>query len=176
MANILVVDDSAIMRRNLSAILSNAGHTIVAEATNGELGVKEYKKRKPDLVTMDITMPVLDGISAVKQIIEFDPEAQIIMISSLDQKFMVLTALQKGARHYIIKPFSPEKVLKIINDVLDTSRSKHTNNLEKPRETLSNKRNRSTGSISTTISDISSSINNINAEIMKLDTESEEVR
>lgn len=158
MANVLVVDDSSIMRRNLSAILSNAGHNIVAEANNGELGVREYKRRKPDLVTMDITMPVLDGISAVKQIIEFDPEAQVIMISSLDQKSMVLTALQYGARHYVIKPFSQEKVLQVIDNVLNTSQSKR----EKPIDTIDN-----------TISDISFSINNITASIKQLDTEPE---
>lgn len=123
MANVLVVDDSTIMRRNLSAILSNAGHTIVDEASNGELGVSKYKLHKPDLVTMDITMPILDGVSALKQIMAIDPQAQVVMISSQDQKFMVLTALQKGARHYIIKPFSPEKVLKVIDDVLNTSES-----------------------------------------------------
>lgn len=157
MANVLVVDDSSIMRRNLSAILSNAGHTIVAEAPNGEQGLKEYKRHRPDLVTMDITMPVLDGISAVKQIIEHDPKAQVIMISSLDQKFMVLTALQNGARHYIIKPFTPEKVLKVVDDVL----------------ALSNRQQNPIGSISNTISDIGFSINNINSAIKKLDTESE---
>ncbi len=160
MANVLVVDDSTIMRRNLSAILSNAGHTIVAEASNGELGVKEYKKLRPDLVTMDITMPVMDGINAVKQIVDHDPKAQVIMISSLDQKFMVLTALQNGARHYIIKPFSPDKVLKIVNDVLGIS-----------GKTTSEKRHNSLGSINNTISDISISIDNINASIKKLDGE-----
>jgi two-component system chemotaxis response regulator CheY len=158
LANVLVVDDSSIMRRNLSAILSNAGHTIVAEAMNGELGVREYKRHKPDLVTMDITMPVLDGISAVKQIIELDPEAQVVMISSLDQKSMVLTALQNGARHYVIKPFTPEKVLQVIDDVLGTSQSKR----QKPENSIGN-----------TISDIRFSINNINASIKQLDTESE---
>lgn len=160
MANVLVVDDSTIMRRNLSAILSNAGHTIVAEAANGELGVKEYKKNKPDLVTMDITMPVMDGINAVKQIVDHDPEAQVIMISSLDQKFMVLTALQNGARHYIIKPFTPDKVLKVVNDVLITS-----------GKAIPERKHNSFGSINNTISDIGISIDNINASIKKLDGE-----
>ncbi|HWR62307.1 MAG TPA: response regulator, partial [Clostridia bacterium] len=170
---VLVVDDSTIMRRNLSAILSNAGHTIVAEAPDGELGVKEYKKRKPDLVTMDITMPILDGISAVKQIMAIDPEAQIVMISSLDQKFMVLTALQNGARHYIIKPFTPEKVLKVIDDVLNTSKSKHPSDDEgKKLKAPSNGQKNSLGAINTTISNISFSIDNINNAIKELDTES----
>lgn len=162
MANVLVVDDSTIMRRNLSAILTNAGHKIVAEAPNGELGVREYKKCKPDLVTMDITMPVLDGINAVKQIMAVDPEAQIIMISSLDQKFMVLTALQNGARHYIIKPFSPEKVIKVIDDVLSTSKNKQP--ASKPKNSLD--------TINSTITDINFSINKINGSIKNLDSDS----
>jgi len=172
-AKVLVVDDSTIMRRNLSAILSNAGHTIVAEASNGELGVKEYKNCKPDLVTMDITMPVLDGIRAVKQIIAIDPQAQIVMISSLDQKFMVLTALQNGARHYIIKPFSPEKVLKVIDDVLNTSKGRHTADAaEKSPKAPADGQKNSLGAINNTISNISFSINNINNTIKELDKES----
>ncbi len=131
MARILVVDDSSIMRRNLSAILKKAGHTIIAEAANGELGYKEYEKHKPDLVTMDITMPVMDGIAAVKKIIQIDPEASIIMISALDQKFMVLSAIQCGAKHYIIKPFTPEKVIHVVDEVLKTS-SKPVAPLEAP--------------------------------------------
>ncbi len=172
MANVLVVDDSTIMRRNLSAILSNAGHTIVAEAPNGELGVKEYKRFKPDLVTMDITMPILDGINAVKQIMAVDPEAQIVMISSLDQKFMVLTALQNGARHYIIKPFSPEKVLKVIDDVLSTSKNKHAADTGKSFKVPAGKPQNSFGAINNTITDINFSINNINSSIKNLDSDS----
>lgn len=167
LARVLVVDDSSIMRRNLSTILSRAGHTIVAEAGDGELGVKEYEKHKPDLVTMDITMPVLDGIGAVKKIIAFDPEALIIMISALDQKFMVLTAIQNGARHYIIKPFSSEKVIEIVNEVLNSSRGKvprrHETNAAKPQE--------SPGLLNSTISGINASINDINAAIRTLETE-----
>lgn len=172
MANVLVVDDSTIMRRNLSAILSNAGHTIVAEAPNGELGVKEYKKLKPDLVTMDITMPILDGINAVKQIMAVDPEAQIIMISSLDQKFMVLTALQNGARHYIIKPFSPEKVIKVVDDVLNTSKSKHAADAGKSLKVPASMPQNSFGAINNTITDINLSISNINSSIKNLDSDS----
>lgn len=172
MANVLVVDDSTIMRRNLSAILTNAGHTIVAEAPNGELGVKEYKKLKPDLVTMDITMPILDGINAVKQIMAVDPEAQIIMISSLDQKFMVLTALQNGARHYIIKPFSPEKVIKVIDDVLSTTKSRHSSDASKSLKAPAGKPQNSFGAIKNTITDINYSINNISSSIKNLDSDS----
>ena len=169
MAKVLVVDDSSIMRRNLATILTKAGHTIVAEAANGELGAKEYEKHKPDLVTMDITMPVLDGIGAVKRIIAFDPEAQIVMISALDQKFMVLTAIQSGARHYIIKPFSSEKVLHVINDVLNSTKSKSGKTADKPQEKIPNKQPESPGSLNNTIIDINQSINNINDAIKTLD-------
>lgn len=121
MAKILVVDDSSIMRRNLSTILTKAGHTIVGEAANGESAYKDYEKFLPDLVTMDITMPILDGIDAVKKIIKYYPDANIIMISALDQKQMVLSAIQNGAKHYIIKPFTVDKVIKVVNEVLKNS-------------------------------------------------------
>ncbi|MGE5676536.1 MAG: response regulator [Pseudomonadota bacterium] len=169
MAKVLVVDDSSIMRRNLSAILENAGHTIVGEAANGETGVMEYKLRRPDLVTMDITMPLLDGINAVKQIIEFDPDAQVIMISSLDQKRMVLTALKNGARHYIIKPFTPEKVLDVITEVLNTSKGKYASGIKSHQEAPA-KRQKSVGAINNTISEIDLSIKNVNGMIKELDT------
>jgi len=166
LARVLVVDDSSIMRRNLSSILVKAGHTIVAEASNGELGAKEYEKHKPDLVTMDITMPVLDGIGAVKKIISFDSEALIIMISALDQKFMVLTAIQNGARHYIIKPFSSEKVIDVVNEVLNSTKIKSAGKADK----LPDKQQKPTSSLNNTITDINKSINNINAAIKTLDT------
>lgn len=165
MARVLVVDDSSIMRRNLSTILKRAGHTIVAEASNGELGAKEYEKHKPDLVTMDITMPILDGIGAVKKIISFDPEALIIMISALDQKFMVLTAIQNGARHYIIKPFSSEKVIDVVNEVLNSTKGKSAGKADK----LPVQQPQSPGPLNNTITDINESINNINAAIKTLD-------
>lgn len=170
MARVLVVDDSSIMRRNLSAILTKAGHTIVAEAANGELGVKEYEKHKPDLVTMDITMPVMDGIGAVKKIIAFDPEALIIMISALDQKFMVLTAIQNGARHYIIKPFSTEKVIDVVNEVLSSGKGK----APKKQEVLPSRKQASPNPLNNTITDISMSINDINAAIKVLESEPSE--
>jgi len=164
LAKVLVVDDSSIMRRNLSAILKNAGHTIVSEAANGELAAKEYEKHKPDLVTMDITMPVLNGIGAVKKIIDYDPEAQIIMISALDQKFMVLTAIQNGAKHYIIKPFSTEKVIAVVNEVLNSSHGKAAKKADKPCK-------QPPSVLNTTIVGINQSIDNINTAIKTLDTE-----
>ncbi|MFZ5969605.1 MAG: hybrid sensor histidine kinase/response regulator [Bacillota bacterium] len=122
MARILVVDDSIIMRKNLKTLLTQAGHTVVGEASNGLQGHLEYGKLKPDLVTMDITMPVMDGIQAVDKIIRDFPEAKIIMISALDQKHMVFKALKSGAKHYIIKPITFDKVMRVIDEVLDYDR------------------------------------------------------
>lgn len=118
MARILIVDDSKIVRRNLNTILSNAGHEIIAEAENGIQAYHEYGKHKPDLVTMDITMPLMDGVRAVKKIITADPDAKIIMVSAIDQKNMVMTAIKTGAKHYILKPFDPVKVIAAVNAVL----------------------------------------------------------
>ncbi|MFZ5351525.1 MAG: response regulator [Bacillota bacterium] len=131
MARILIVDDSIIMRRNLKVILTQAGHEIVAEASNGKEAFVEYEKHMPDLVTMDITMPVLNGIDAVKKIIGSFPDAKIIMISALDQRNMVFEALENGAKHYIIKPITPDKVLTVLDAVLeDTSSGKNENAAE----------------------------------------------
>jgi len=118
MSKILIVDDSAIARRNLKTILLKAGHTIIAEADNGMQAYREYTMHKPDLVTMDITMPVMDGVSAVRKIVSEFPDANIIVISAIDQKPMVMKALEAGAKHYILKPFMPEKVIAAVNLLL----------------------------------------------------------
>jgi DNA-binding NarL/FixJ family response regulator len=119
MATVLIVDDSILMRRNLKILLTEAGHEVVAEAANGIEAYKEYTKWTPDIVTMDITMPVMSGIDAVKKIIASYPDANIIMISALDQRSMVFEAIQNGAKHYILKPITSEKVLGTINEVLE---------------------------------------------------------
>jgi two-component system chemotaxis response regulator CheY len=118
MARVLVVDDSAVMRNNLKSMLSHIGHSIAGEAPNGLKAVKEYERCTPDLVTMDITMPLYDGLYAVKNIIEINPDARIIMISALNQKSMVLEAIEMGAKHYIIKPVTIEKLQDVINFVM----------------------------------------------------------
>ncbi|WP_339329283.1 response regulator [Cohnella caldifontis] len=118
MAKILIVDDSVIMRRNLKSMLVQAGHTIVGEASDGVEAYREYARLLPDLVTMDITMPVMNGIDAVKKIMATYPEANIIMISALDQRNMVFEAIQNGAKHYILKPVTVEKILETIDEVL----------------------------------------------------------
>lgn len=124
MSRILVVDDSAIARRNLRTILTKAGHTIVSEAENGMQGYREYAMHQPDLVTMDITMPVMDGVAAVQKIVGDYPDAKIIVISAIDQKPMVMKAVAAGAKHYILKPFQPEKVIAAVNLALGNTPGK----------------------------------------------------
>lgn len=121
MATVLIVDDSSMARRNLKSILMSAGHTILAEATNGVQAFVEYENHKPDFVTMDITMPILNGIDGTKKILRTYPNAKVIIVSALNKKLMILSALQNGAKHYIVKPYSPEKVIDVVNDVLQLS-------------------------------------------------------
>lgn len=119
MAKILIVDDSIIMRKNLEFILKNSNHQIVGQATNGKQAVELYKECKPDLVTMDISMPFMSGTDAVSEIISIDPSAKIIMISAINQKQLVFEAIKKGAKHYIVKPIDAENVIKTIDSVLN---------------------------------------------------------
>ncbi|MCJ8270422.1 MAG: response regulator [Psychrosphaera sp.] len=121
MARVLVVDDSIMMRRNLTKLLEQDGHEVIAEAKNGMLAYTAYQKNLPDLVTMDITMPIMDGISSVKKIIGDYPDAKIIMISAQNQQTMVYDALKSGAKNYLLKPIRIEKLRQIIEQVLEPS-------------------------------------------------------
>ena len=118
MGKILIVDDTLFMRTLLKNILFSGGHTIVGEAGDGEEGVAKYKELKPDLVTMDIVMPKLNGIEALKAIKEFDPAAKIVMCTAVGQEQMVKRAIKTGAKGYIIKPFQAPKVLEEVKNVL----------------------------------------------------------
>ncbi|PID26583.1 MAG: two-component system response regulator [Candidatus Cloacimonadota bacterium] len=118
MARILVVDDSLVMKRKLKLILAKAGHRIVAFASNGIFALKEYERHKPDIVTMDITMPSMNGIDAVKRILNLYPKARIIMISAQNQQNLIFSAIEAGAKHYIIKPIKEEKLLDVVDQVL----------------------------------------------------------
>jgi len=119
MARILIVDDSTVMRKNLRTILTSSGHEVVAEACDGKQAFILYTQYKPDLVTMDISMPNMSGVEAVGEIIKKDPAAKIIMISALNQKQMVFEALKNGAKHYIVKPIDPTILNGIVNSVLE---------------------------------------------------------
>lgn len=111
---ILVVDDAAFMRMMIKDILTKNGYVVVGEADNGLNAIEKYNEFKPDLVTMDITMPEMDGIAAVKEIKKTDPNAKIIMCSAMGQQAMVIDAIQAGAKDFIVKPFQPERVLEAV--------------------------------------------------------------
>ncbi len=118
MANILVVDDAAFMRMMVKDILVKGGHQVIGEAANGVEAIDQYDKLKPDLVTMDITMPEMEGIEALKRIKQVHPNAKIIMCSAMGQQGMVVQAIQAGAKDFIVKPFQPDRVLEAIQKVL----------------------------------------------------------
>ena len=117
---ILIVDDAAFMRMMIKDILEKNGFEVVGEANNGIKAVELYKKETPDVVTMDITMPDMDGIEAVKQIRAIDANAKIIMCSAMGQQTMVMDAIKAGARDFIVKPFQPDRVLEAINKVVSS--------------------------------------------------------
>ncbi|MBP1154518.1 MULTISPECIES: response regulator [unclassified Paenibacillus] len=114
MANVLVVDDAAFMRIMLKDILTKGGHQIVGEAGNGLEAIEQYSKLKPDLVTMDITMPEMEGIEALKHIKKENPKAKVIMCSAMGQQLMVVQAIQAGATDFIVKPFLADRVLEAV--------------------------------------------------------------
>jgi two-component system chemotaxis response regulator CheY len=113
-----VVDDAAFMRMMLKDILLKGGFEIAGEATNGAEAVRLYQELKPDLVTMDITMPEVDGIAAVKEIKKIDPNAKVVMVSAMGQQAMVIEAIQAGASDFIVKPFQPDRVLEALKKAL----------------------------------------------------------
>jgi two-component system chemotaxis response regulator CheY len=115
---VLVVDDAAFMRMMIKDILRKGGFEVVGEAEDGSKAVEKYKELRPDLVTMDITMPDMDGITAVKEIRKLDGDAQIIMCSAMGQQAMVIDAIQAGAKDFVVKPFQPERVLEAVRKVL----------------------------------------------------------
>lgn len=114
MAEILIVDDSRTSRKILRQILEDAGHTIIGEAVNGEEGYLKYQELKPQMVTLDITMPKMDGIEALRLIRKFDENAMAIMITAAGQKEKMIQAIKSGAADFIAKPYEAEDVLKVI--------------------------------------------------------------
>ncbi|BCA81041.1 response regulator [Desulfuromonas sp. AOP6] len=112
---ILIVDDALFMRNMLREIFTAAGHEVVGEAGNGEEAVERYRTLRPDLVTMDIVMPERSGIEALKDILRFHPQAQVVMCSALGQETLMAEAVEAGARDFIVKPFKAERVLEVAN-------------------------------------------------------------
>jgi two-component system chemotaxis response regulator CheY len=115
---VLIVDDAAFMRMMLRDILAKNGFEVVGEADNGKVAVQMYSELKPDVVTMDITMPEMDGIAAVKEIKAADPAAKVVMVSAMGQQAMVIEAIRSGAADFIVKPFQPDRVLEALGKAL----------------------------------------------------------
>lgn len=118
MARILVVDDASFMRLMLKDILVKGGHEVCGEAENGLVAIDRYKELQPDIVTLDITMPKMDGVEALKNIRAFDPKAKCIMCSAMGQQAMVVDAIQNGAKDFIVKPFQPDRVISAVQNQL----------------------------------------------------------
>jgi len=115
---VLICDDAAFMRMMIKDILSKNGYEIAGEAENGVKAVEKYNETKPDLVLMDITMPEMDGIQALKAIRELDGNACVIMCSAMGQQAMVIEAIKSGAKDFIVKPFQAERVLEAVKKVV----------------------------------------------------------
>lgn len=115
---ILIVDDAAFMRMMIKEILTKNGFEVVGEASDGAQAVEKFKELSPDLMTLDITMPEMDGIAALKEIKKLDPNAKVIMCSAMGQQAMVIDAIQAGAKDFIVKPFQADRVIEAITKAL----------------------------------------------------------
>jgi two-component system, chemotaxis family, chemotaxis protein CheY len=118
MARVLVVDDAAFMRKMVSDALAKGGHEVVGEAGNGVEAVAQFQSLQPDLVTLDITMPEKDGLSALADIVAADPSAKVVMCSALGQESKVLEAIKLGAKDFVVKPFQPDRVIEAVGKAL----------------------------------------------------------
>lgn len=118
MPSILIVDDASFMRTKMRMVLEKAGFEVVGEAENGMESISQYQKFKPDLVTMDITMPVMDGIEALKEIRKLDNNAKVLMVSAMGQEGIVKEAVLSGAKTFLVKPFSDEKLVSAVTQIL----------------------------------------------------------
>lgn len=118
MKKVLIVDDAAFMRYTIKSALLKNGFNVVGEAENGLDGVRKYKELMPDIVTMDITMPVMSGIEAVQSILAYDPKAKIVMVSAIGQEEFVRESVMNGAKSFIVKPFKEERLVLTLNKIL----------------------------------------------------------
>ena len=114
MAKVLIVDDAAFMRISIKNMLTKNGYEVVGEAENGLIGVEMYKELQPDIVTMDITMPEMSGLDALKEITKIDPQAKVVMVSAMGQEAMVREAIVSGAKGFIVKPFKEDGIIAAI--------------------------------------------------------------
>ena len=118
MARVLVVDDAAFMRKMVSDALAKGGHEVVGEAGNGVEAISQFQALKPDLMTLDITMPEKDGLAALADIMAADPTAKVVMCSALGQESKVLEAIKLGAKDFVVKPFQPDRVIEAVGKAL----------------------------------------------------------
>ncbi|RKL62405.1 response regulator [Thermoanaerobacteraceae bacterium SP2] len=118
MKRVLIVDDAALMRMLLKNMLEKNGFQVVGEAENGSVAVRTYEELQPDIVTMDITMPEMDGIEALKKIKIYDPKAKVVMLSALGQESYIKEAIMLGAKYFIVKPFKEDHVVETLNKIL----------------------------------------------------------
>lgn len=118
MKKILIVDDTEFMRMSIRSMLENNGFEVIGEAENGYEAIAQYIKLKPDIVTMDITMPQLSGIDAVKSIIQIDSQANIVMVSAMGQEQLVKESIMSGAKTFVVKPFKEEVLIKTLSQLI----------------------------------------------------------
>lgn len=118
MGTILIVDDSRTSRKVLESILTAGGFSVIGQAADGQEGVKLYQELKPDLVTMDITMPVMDGVESLRQIKEYDPNAKVVMVTAAGQKGKIIEALKLGVDDFLTKPYEDEEIISTIKKIL----------------------------------------------------------
>ncbi len=117
MKRVMIVDDAAFMRISIKNILTKNGYEVCGEAENGAVAITKYKETMPDIVTMDITMPEMDGLASIKQILAFNPKANVIMVSAMGQESMVREAILSGAKGFIVKPFKEDVILSAFNNI-----------------------------------------------------------
>ena len=117
MKKVLIVDDAAFMRVSIKNMLLKNGYEVIGEAENGRIAIQKYQELSPDIVTMDITMPEMDGLASIKKILEINPSANIIMISAMGQESMVREAVISGAKGFIVKPFKEDAIISALNNL-----------------------------------------------------------
>jgi len=118
MARVLIVDDAAFMRKMLGDVLAKGGHEVIGEGANGAEAITQYQALRPDIMTLDITMPEKDGLAALREILTLEPTAKVVMCSALGQESKVLEAIKCGAKDFVVKPFQPDRVLDAIGKAL----------------------------------------------------------